>query len=501
MTATIEPLASQEATSAQGLPVFQTSALPPWACRFAEELAASMQVPTDLTAMLVLAALSAASCGAVVVEVRPGWREPTNLYVLVVLASAERKSPAFREVTHPLFDLEERLLEEAKDHIALVQAQAEAADARVDQAKKALAKAKAGEERMLAEAELATAVAERQASIVPPLPLVIVDDATPEALTRKMAAGGGVAALLSAEGGVFARMAGKYSDAKRAANDLAEVWLKAYSGDPLKVDRIGRPPEAIRHPRLTIGVTTQPDVLSGLVHQPGFKERGLLARFAYAVPPPRVGHRLTGSDVPPLSHEARQGWQDGIEALAVRCLKRDEAWLLRLSPDAVRTHARLEAATELDLCLPDGRLVSIAEWGGKYVGHVTRIAGLLHAAVPGASGVISGEEMDAAIAIGEYLIAHALEAHDVMGTVGDRREKELSDAVATVVSFGRQRGTEGFTRRALQKARWRQFPNAERAQDALDEAEARGLVARSKAAQPGGGHPIEVYSLADGATP
>ena len=80
---------------------------------------------------------------------------------------------------------------------------------------------------------------------------------------------------------MFDQMAGRYN---QTAGPNLGVYLKGHAGDLLKVDRRGRPPEYVERPCLTIGLTVQPEVLQGLASRPGFRGRGLLARFLYSLP-------------------------------------------------------------------------------------------------------------------------------------------------------------------------------------------------------------------------
>src|SRR5256885_8539799 len=82
-------------------------ALPDWCARFAAALAEATQTPPDLAAMTVLASLATCAGGRVRVEVKPGWEEPLNLYVLVALPPGERKSAVFEAATAPLSEFEE----------------------------------------------------------------------------------------------------------------------------------------------------------------------------------------------------------------------------------------------------------------------------------------------------------------------------------------------------------------------------------------------------------
>src|SRR5207253_1149882 len=118
--------------------------------------------------------------------------------------------------------------------------------------------------------------------VVPPLPRLYVDDCTPERLASLMAEQGGRMAVFSDEGGVFDILSGRYS--KGVPN--LDLWLKGHSVSPVRVDRAdrARPPILLDRPRLTVGISPQPDVLASLRDKPGFRGRGLLARFLYGLP-------------------------------------------------------------------------------------------------------------------------------------------------------------------------------------------------------------------------
>ena len=88
-----------------------------------------------------------------------------------------------------------------------------------------------------------------EAITVPTVPRILADDVTPEALASLMASQKGRLALISAEGGPFDGMAGRYSKLPNL-----DIYLKGHAGDPVRVDRQGRKPEFIERPALTIGV-------------------------------------------------------------------------------------------------------------------------------------------------------------------------------------------------------------------------------------------------------
>ncbi|GGM73888.1 hypothetical protein GCM10007977_089320 [Dactylosporangium sucinum] len=90
---------------------------------------------------------------------------------------------------------------------------------------------------------------------VPVLPRLVADDVTSEQAASLFAEQGGRLAVLSAEGGIFATLAGRYSGTPNL-----EVFLKGHAGDMLRVDRRSRPAEHVVRPALMLGLAVQPEV-------------------------------------------------------------------------------------------------------------------------------------------------------------------------------------------------------------------------------------------------
>ena len=123
-----------------------------------------------------------------------------------------------------------------------------------------------GDDRHDSAANAISAAMQAEAVVVPSVPRIVADDITPEAAGSLMADQHGRLAILSAEGGVFDILAGRYSG-ERANLD---VFLKGHAGDTLKVDRKGRPPEYIPRPALTVSVMIQPAVLVAIAKNGAF---------------------------------------------------------------------------------------------------------------------------------------------------------------------------------------------------------------------------------------
>ena len=259
--------------------------------------------------------------------------------------------------------------------------------------------------------EVADLAGKLAAIAVPAAPRLWTSDCTAEALSLLLQAQGGRMAVLSAEGGVFGVMAGLYS--KNGAPNI-DVYLKGHAGDDHRVDRVGRPSEVIRSPALTMGLTVQPDVLHTIQAAPGFRGRGLLGRFCYALPRSPLGSRE--QEPPPVDPAVRARYALELGAL-LRLQVPPQGHQLQVTPEAAGALVAFRRWIEPQLALT-GDLSHMLDWAGKLHGAVARIAALLHLAAASTivwSEPVSLATMEAAIRIGHYLIPHAKAAFDEMG--------------------------------------------------------------------------------------
>jgi replicative DNA helicase len=210
-------------------------------------------------------------------------------------------------------------------------------------------------------------------------------------------------AVLSDEGEICSVIAGRYGGS-------FEVFLKAHNGQVLTIERQGRARVHVRKPALTLGLAVQPDVLQSLIAKRHVRERGLLV----AVPRSNVGYRAIAPS--PVPERVIESYDENVRRLLEQPDQLDEYGELRttvltLSEKAQEFFTRFEAEVEVML-RPDARLGSITSWGSKLTGGVGRIAGLLWIAEKRDGTTVDVATMRKALAIGEYLIPHALAAFD-----------------------------------------------------------------------------------------
>jgi len=204
-----------------------------------------------------------------------GWREPWNLHVAVVLDPANRKSAVFRTATAPLRSIEAEMIEAAGPEVARAMSDRQMKEAAL---KKAETKASGGDVTARADA-LALAV-QLACEPVAPMPRLLVNDTTAEAIEITLAAQGGPLFVVGCEGGIFDTMAGRYSSG--VAN--LDCFLKGHAGDDLRGDRVTRDSLIVDRVWLTLCYAVQGKILRGMASQRAFRGRGLVGRFLYAMP-------------------------------------------------------------------------------------------------------------------------------------------------------------------------------------------------------------------------
>jgi hypothetical protein len=376
-----------------GLPVFPVESLPPVMAEMVQAVAANVQVPVDVPAVLALAVVNAALVGRVRLRVRDGWTEAMALYTLCIIESGNRKSAAIRPLVKPLRDVESDLraamaqrVREAETQLHVLKAVEAGAASRVKRNPDDYAAREA-----LRAARWDVTVAEAS---MPSLPVLVLDDPTPEALTHEMARQGERMAMFDAEGGGLITAAGaRYGDTPNL-----DLLLKSHAGDPVSQVRIGRGAVSMQHPTLTIGVLSQPESLAELRKVHGAEGRGLLARLLVSAPADLLGRREI--ETPPVPESVALAY-GGLVVSLVRSLW-DASLPVFLDVDRPGYKRLLDFAHEVEAQLDsDGDLRPLGGFAGKLVGAAARYAALHHIGWYGVAGLQQP--------VGEYSVYHGIE--------------------------------------------------------------------------------------------
>jgi|GEM_PF-2973977 len=345
------------------LPSFPVGALPEILARMTESVADVTQTAEDAagTALLAMMSASAARKFFTALVDGEGWKEKNNLYTIIAMPSGERKSAVFGHVAKPIIEFERRIEDAAfrSEHGIKVQR-------------------------------------------------YISDDVTPQALIQQLCENDERIALLSTEGGLFENL-----NYKHYGNQAKlDVFLRAFTGDRMTVDRKNAPKIILNDPTLTISIFVQPSVLQHLPER--YTGQGFMGRFLYVIAPSRRGNRDIA--IKSIPADLFQAYRELI--FNIMMFEPDEPVALSLSNEAFNKFQELRASFEPRLRA--GEELShdfLGSWSDRLPGQVVRIASLLHITEYAMRGLpfndasfnkqISETTMMNAITLGNYFIEHA----------------------------------------------------------------------------------------------
>lgn len=357
-------------------PVFPINSLPGLAREFALAIAEAYQVPNSYAASLVLGATSTALLKRVVVDCGRGSVTALNEWFLTVLESGSGKSSGLHVAFAPIYAYERLAVDRAE-------------------------------------------VPEGTTNEVG----LVSSDPTPEALEKRLRANDGRFAVANPEAAdLFAILAGKYTANGSGAN--IGLFLKGYSGDTHRSDRVLRGATYIFEPRISLALALQPSAFEAMCSSGEFQQRGLMARFLLDTPDSLLGYRKL--DPNPVSKSLKEQWNSLLSYLLSFDPPRDDAkepipFRLNLSPQANTVLREFRSWAEVGL-RPEGFWERCREFGARATEHVIKLAGLLHCLQhPGApwEQAVTQVTMVAATDIFGYFAEHVRLAS---GSASERRK-------------------------------------------------------------------------------
>ncbi len=412
--------------------------------QFVNELARSTETPIELSAMLTLSAVATASQNRYQVQVKSDYHEPVNLWPVIVLPPASRKTKVYGEVTAPLRKWESEQKAIMEPLIKSAQSKRKTAEARLKELRILASRA---DETQYDDIQNDIELLEQELVEVPSCPQIWTSDVTPEQLATIMSTNDEAMSLLSDEGGIFDILGGLYSDGK--AN--IDLFLQSHSASPVRVDRGSKPPIFMERAILTMGLTIQPEVLKNMCRNKTFRGRGLLGRFLYVMPKSNIGSRTFCEA--PMDKECVQLYQRALQTLmnhpvSVKNGKRSLCSLI-LSEEAYAKWLSYAKTVESLMGEEIGHLSHITDWAGKLPGAIARIAALLHimryAFEKPWQHQISSEDLTSAVKIGHALTKHALVVFDLL------QQDNAMQVAGTIYQWIKQENIRQFTFRECQR--------------------------------------------------
>ena len=466
------------------VPPFSTNVIPAvWLRDMVDATASATETPIELPLLLGLAVVATTVQRKFVVEPEQGYMEPLNIWVCPALDSGARKTSVLSKMTRPLLEFEQQHAARIAPELVKTTAARQLAEDRVKYLRQKAAKAEG-----LALDSLRQDLLDEEAALpdVPKALRLWAQDVTPEKLGQLMADHNEALAILSDEGGLFDILAGRYS---QGVPNL-DLFLQAHAGAAYRVDRGSRPSVFMNSPALTLGLSPQPAVLRGLAKTPGFRGRGLLARFFFALPHSTLGYRTL--DPRPIPPEVQASYTRALFSLLALTPREDgRPHTLTFSPEAHSEWKDFQRHVEVEL-RDGGVFEHIRDWASKLPGGLARIAGVLHCADHSDSNPqahpIGLPTMEAALTLGVLLEQHAIGAFSLMAV-----DSSLEAAQRVWVWVQRHRQAT-FSKRDCFQALKGTFPDMATIQPAFEILVERGYlfpVLSSKRA----GRPSEHYRV------
>ena len=466
-------------------PAMDPNILPGPVGDMARAVSIETETPIELATGIGVAAIATACQGKIIIEVKPGYREPLNLWVIVALDPANRKTSVLSRMTAPLTAWEREQHKQMEPWVKEAASRRQNQESRLKSLRTKYGKAQPDE---LKEIEAEILEIENDLEEIPVFPKAWAQDVTPEHLGTLMSQHNERMSILSAEGGFFDIAAGRYS----SGVPNLDLFLQGHAGDAVRVDRGSREPVYMDNPALTFGLSPQPGVLKGLSDKPGFRSRGLLARFNYFLPTSKLGYRVL--ETTPVPESIKTHYHNLISQLINLEPGENEhgdvkPHVLTLSKAAYQEWAEFYNAVERDL-RDDGRFEHLRDWAGKLPGAAARIAGLLHCAdnphdpwtIP-----VSLETMTTALDLSAVFADHAVIAFDLMGA------GTSLDGARKVWRWVEKNRFEAFTKRDCFNALKATFHRVANIEDPLKVLEERNYIQAET--QKTGGRPSIMYRV------
>ena len=464
---------------------FPTDALPPPFSAMVRQVATINQVPESLSAIITLGIMASSIGRGIAGRLIKDKHTRANLYLIAAVASGEGKTTTCEPLRKPIEDLASERLEawsrkdlpQAKARKAALERQIKLLNEQIDgdtlpaEADKLI--------NQIADKNRALGIAELEIEE----PALIVEDVTSEKLAVLMKQSGETLSLISSDGGdVVANILGRYRGNKAAVDD--GIYVKAFSGDPVRVSRVNRPPLVLKSPCLTMLLLVQHDKLDMLLSNPRLIEGGLMPRFLMARIPCTPSH--IGTEVVQLPPETVKAYDIAIRTLVENFRDRTEAIVIVGTPSA------RQAIADYHNEIADRRGNTLKDIGGfaaRWPEQACRIAIVLHAAKHASNAQqqeIQEDTVMAAIEIAKWFEGEQL------AVLERARAGGLEQSLTAVWRYARTK-PEGFTQRDLMRKHI--FEDAETAATMLVQLEEKGVIASER--NDTGGRPTNPYRLAD----
>lgn len=426
--------------------------LRPTFAAFVRAVAETLQVDATAVAPLCLGIVSGCIGRTVETEARPGWRETASLWFAVLLPAGEMKSAVINTLARPVTDWQRDEVERLRPSLASYAERRRCVEAELASKRSKLAQKPRGTpERADYENQISDLAVEFDR--LPPLaaPCLTTANFTPESLRDDLRRDGEKGIWIDSEVDPSVLLGTRYSN-KGEAN--FELLLKCHDGTPVPGSRVGRD-VSLAHPALALALFVQPAALEKVLRDSYARDKGLLPRLFLVTPRSLQGYRR--NDPPIVPHHLAAWWGEALRGLLdlpwpgkvvtdqgipTRCETGPR--LLTLEAEASAQLDARQAAIEVRL-REGGDLQPFSALANKMRGAIVKIATAFALLTDRQAETINGEQMRAAVAWSDFLLAHYQHA---LGTAAEPDERRLARRILSAI---RRKGWAGFSSRDAQR--------------------------------------------------
>ena len=408
------------------------------------------------------------------------------IFTLASADSGSGKSESFRHAAKPFNEFEADFLDAWRaSTLPGLAAEKDILEAEIAKLKKSAGNADGAEERGEIKARLEArkaALAEIEARLH--APAFSVEDVTTEKLAALLAANGETLASISPDAGAIVNnLLGRYSSLDRTDES---VYLKAFSGDFLRVDRQKHAePVLLKSPCLAALWLTQPDKLETLLGEKELTDGGLIPRLLVCHTNAEALEIVEGAKGIPA--EVSAAYRRTIHALLKTYRLADEPRTIVPSPDAL---ALLNGHFNAIVGRRRGELRDVSSYAARWGEQAWRLAVCLHAGEWGAQAheqALEAETAARAIKLAEWFADQQLE---ILSAGRDAGRRKLRDEVLKLLVDipGRIRASAVYRARITR--------TADEAHALLATMETEGLLAGADSQPEHGGHVTRLFTRA-----
>lgn len=463
---------------------FPLEHLPPVARAMAEAVARVERTPEALAGCCALGIMSASIGAGLQVKSGPNRETRGNLYIVPSAESGTGKSETWRHVVKPFFEYEQNMLKRWEvEVLPEYLAEAEMLECEITNLKRQVSKNKGGLERARIKDEIQAkqkALADLGKKLNPPV--LSCENVTSEKLAVMLAQNHEQIASLSADAKeIVDNILGRYCKNDRTDDG---ILVKSWSGDRIRVDRLGREPVSLLRPCAMALWFTQPGKLETLLGETELTDGGLIPRLlschTRAMPRPIVDGAAG------IPADTVNAWAALVVSLIETFRMASESFTIEPTPEALRI---LDAHHNEIVERRNWELRDVTSFAARWNEQAWRIAVVLHAGLHGEHAgmqAMSTETAASAIAIADWFADEQLRIL-TRGRYAAHRSK-----CEEVLALLADNPVKGITAREVLRARI--VVTAEEAHALLAQMETDGELAGKDSKPDGGGHTTRVFT-------